>query len=46
MGSCTEAQLYNPSVPKAAQEKQALTFEEARKVVIEAVRSLGKRAKA
>jgi len=32
------------SVPKAAQEKQALTFEEARRTVIEVVRSLGGRA--
>ena len=31
-------------MPKAAQEKQALTFEEARRVVIDAVRSLAVRA--
>jgi molybdopterin molybdotransferase len=36
--------LYNPSVPKAAQEKQTLTFEEARGIVIDVVRSLGRRA--
>lgn len=44
---CGREEIHNckiQSVPKAAQEKQALTFEEARRIVIEVVRSLGRRA--
>ena len=36
--------MYNPNVPQAAQQKQALPFEEARRIVVEVVRSLEKNA--